>query len=74
MRRVVHLVNTASVIGGGDPSTTPKPSNPVTTDITPAPKPNLLISKSGPVTGIVTNYDYTLVVNNSGTATAGVLP
>ena len=69
------VVNTASVIGGGDPSTTPKPSNPVTTDITPAPKPNLLISKSGPVTGIVnTNYDYTLVVNNSGTAsTAGVI-
>lgn len=68
------IKNTASVSGGGD-TNPPKPSNEVTTDINPAPKPNLLITKAGPVSGTLNvNYDYTLVVTNSGTtSTNGVV-
>ncbi|PWK17629.1 putative repeat protein (TIGR01451 family) [Arcicella aurantiaca] len=67
------VVNNASVVGGGD--STPSISNDVNTTINEAPTPNLVISKSGPVTGTVgTNYNYTLTINNTGTvATTGTI-
>ena len=70
-----QVKNTAYVIGGGDPSTTPKPSNKVTTDISPAAKPYVNITKSGSGTGTLnTNYNYNLSVNNTGDiATSGVI-
>jgi uncharacterized repeat protein (TIGR01451 family) len=59
--------NTASVIGGGDG--TSNPSNIVTTVINNPATPNLVISKAGPSTATVgVNFDYTLTVNNTGTA------
>jgi uncharacterized repeat protein (TIGR01451 family) len=67
------VVNNASVVGGG--SSTPSVSNNVITNINAAPKPNLVIAKSGPATGTVgTNYNYTLTINNTGTAaTTGII-
>jgi uncharacterized repeat protein (TIGR01451 family) len=63
-----NVINSASVVGGGDP--TPFISNDVPTTINAAPTPNLVISKSGPTTGTVgTNYSYTLTVSNTGTLT-----
>lgn len=60
--------NTASVAGGGD--NTPSISNIVTTVVSNPATPNLVISKAGPSTGTVgVNFDYTLTVNNTGTAT-----
>lgn len=59
--------NIASVSGGG--TVTPSPSNTVVTVISNPTTPNLVISKAGPTTGTVgTNFDYTLTVNNTGTA------
>lgn len=59
--------NTASVAGGGD--NTPSISNIVTTVVSNPATPNLVISKAGPSTGTVgVNFDYTLTVNNTGTA------
>lgn len=59
--------NTASVLGGGD--NTSSVSNKVTTVVSNPSTPNLVISKAGPSTATVgTNYDYTLTVNNTGTA------
>lgn len=61
-------VNIASVVGGGDNSSTN--SNTVTTVINPASAPSLSVSKSGPSTGTVgVNYNYTLAVANNGTST-----
>ncbi len=61
------VTNTANVIGGGDNTTSP--SNPVGTVINAAPTPNLTLIKTGPATATVgVNFDYLLVVNNSGTA------
>ena len=63
-----NVINSASVVGGGD--STPFISNDVPTTINAAPTPNLVISKSGPTTGTVgTNYSYTLTVSNTGTLT-----
>lgn len=59
--------NTASVVGGGD--NTSSPSNTITTVVSNPATPNLVISKAGPSTGTVgVNFDYTLTVNNTGTA------
>ena len=61
------VTNNASVIGGGD--NTSAVSNNVLTNINAAPVPNLVISKLGPLTGTVgVNYNYTLTINNTGTA------
>lgn len=59
--------NTASVLGGGD--NTSSTSNTITTVVSNPATPNLVISKVGPSTGTVgINFDYTLTVNNTGTA------
>jgi len=67
--------NTATVTGGGDPTTTPKPSPPAVTTINPSPKPSLTITKSGPASGTVgNNYDYSISVGNNGNAsTSGAI-
>lgn len=69
------IKNTGYVLGGGDPSTTPIPSNETSTTINQAPKPNVVITKSGPTSGIINvNYDYNLSVNNNGNlATNGII-
>jgi uncharacterized repeat protein (TIGR01451 family) len=69
------IKNTGYVIGGGDVSTTPKPSNEVQTEITDVPKDNVSIAKEAPSTGTVgTNYNYTLTITNGGTiATSGII-
>lgn len=61
------VTNSASVIGGGD--VTSSGSNTVITNINAGPTPNLIIIKSGPTTATVgTNFTYTLTVNNTGNA------
>ena len=60
-------VNVASIIGGGD--NTSSTSNSVTTQINPASAPSLAIVKAGPTIATVgVNYNYTLTVSNTGTS------
>ncbi len=59
------VVNLAQVIGGDD--VTPDTSNTVTTTVEAAPKPDLSISKSGPMTATLgTDFSYTFVITNTG--------
>lgn len=65
--------NIVSGVGGGDD--TPTPSNMVTTTVNDAATANLIILKVGPSTATVgNNFDYTLTVNNTGTATTNAGP
>ncbi len=66
------LANTATVIGGGDP-TCPRQSNPncSSTVITPVTQSQLTIVKTGPATAIAgQNIVYSITITNTGTAVA----
>jgi uncharacterized repeat protein (TIGR01451 family) len=69
------IINTAVASGGGDDTPVNNVSPPVSTDVGPAPIPDLAMGKSGPTSATVgVPFGYSLTLANVGTgATSGLI-